>query len=314
MDVGLPQELKRRDSPARRFFEDQFPCRAPIKRRVRRDALYVATIRTEGVVRWGTIGAAIDYRCKLCFLASHPRFSAGREGESQSVFGSGSEQGLLAGTGAYRLRERGILLQEDVGAFFSGLRNTANAIEGRTRRLTRKAEEDVCRRCFVLALFEEVARGGLRPDALLTRLPKHASVDDLLGLADDSSVEDLVQMAWRFYATQKPLLTGEGIVGPIIEGALDVGGADPDLIVDRCLIEIKTAVHPKNIAKPSWPWQLLAYALLDYDNAYELESVALYLARQGLLIRWSLDEYACLMADRHVSLTEARRDLQQALA
>ena len=88
-------------------------------------------------------------------------------------------------------------------------------------------------------------------------------------------------MAWRFYATQNPLLTGEGIVSPILEGSLDVGGADPDLIVDRCLIEIKTAVHPENIAKPSWPWQLLAYALLDYDNAYELESVALYLGARG---------------------------------
>lgn len=114
-------------------------------------------------------------------------------------------------------------------------------------------------------------------------------------------------MTWRFYETQKLLLAGDGRVG------MEVGGGDPDLIVDRCLIEIKTAKDPGEISKRSWAWRLLAYPLLDYGNAYELESVALYLARQGLLIRWPLDEYACFMAGEHVSLTEVRRDLQQAL-
>ncbi len=126
-------------------------------------------------------------------------------------------------------------------------------------------------------------------------------------MADDASVGDLVQMTWRFYETQKLLLAGDGRVG------MEVGGGDPDLIVDRCLIEIKTAKDPGEISKRSWAWRLLAYPLLDYGNAYELESVALYLARQGLLIRWPLDEYACFMAGEHVSLTEVRRDLQQAL-
>jgi hypothetical protein len=66
--------------------------------------------------------------------------------------------------------------------------------------------------------------------------------------------------------------------------------------------------------KPEADQSTATYPLLDYDNTYGLESVALYLARQGLLIRWPLDECARLMAGEPISLTEARRDLQKALA
>lgn len=231
---------------------------------------------------------------------SHSRGSYGEDGEYK--------RGLVAGTGAYLLQRRGLIAPDQVREFFSGIEKSADAIYGRVRRLSRKAEEDLCRRCYVLALFEEIARVGLLPGTPLTRLPKHPSVDDLLGVVDAERVEELVQMAWRFYATQKPLLTGRALVGA------DIGGTDPDLIVDRCLIEIKTAIDPGKITKPSWPWQLLGYALLDYGDFYELESVALYLARQGLLVRWPLDEYVRLLAGHEVSVAEARRDLRRAVA
>jgi hypothetical protein len=311
-DMSLPGQLEQRDSPLRDFFESRFPHDLVIKRYVREQAKAsgLQTIVPAGVVRWGTIGAAIDYRCKLCFVAQRRSSSYwAHEGENNGGRGAYEddrlERGFLAGMGAYVLRQHGLIAPEELREFFLSIGKTADVLYGRTRKLSLKAEEDLCRRCFVLALFEEVARGGLRPDALLARLPQHPSVDDLLALADAASVDDLVQMAWRFYMTQKPILTGDALVG------MDIGGGDPDLIVDGCLIEIKTAKDPGRISKRSWPWQLLAYALLDHSNAYELESVALYLARQGLLIQWSLEEYACLMAGGHVSLTEARHDLQQ---
>jgi hypothetical protein len=33
--MSLPRELERRDSPARRFFEERFPDRAAVKKQVR---------------------------------------------------------------------------------------------------------------------------------------------------------------------------------------------------------------------------------------------------------------------------------------
>ena len=82
------------------------------------------------------------------------------------------------------------------------------------------------------------------------------------------------------------------------------------MIVDRCLIEFKTAIDPNRISKSSWPWQLLGYALLDYDDEYGLDAVALYLARQGLLIRWPVAEFAAALAGCEVSIAETRQSFR----
>jgi hypothetical protein len=312
--MSLTGALEERGSLLRVFFERRFPFDLVIKRQVREQARAngLPTIETAGVDR-GTIGTAIDYRCKLCFVGQRRLNSRWTfEGENNGGWGEYDEDGRLergfpAGMGGSILRQRGLIAPGELREFFLSVGKAADVLCRRTRKLSLEAEEDLCRRCFVLALFEKVALGVVPPGELLARLPRRASVDELLALADDASVGDLVQMTWRFYETQKLLLAGDGRVG------MEVGGGDPDLIVDRCLIEIKTAKDPGEISKRSWAWRLLAYPLLDYGNAYELESVALYLARQGLLIRWPLDEYACFMAGEHVSLTEVRRDLQQAL-
>jgi hypothetical protein len=95
----------------------------------------------------------------------------------------------------------------------------------------------------------------------------------------------------RFHAIVGPD-AGDAVFKPTFSGGSAIGGADADLIVDRCLIEVKATINPGKIGKASWPWQLLGYALLDLDNRYELSELALYLARQGLLLRWPIDEYA----------------------
>jgi hypothetical protein len=71
--------------------------------------------------------------------------------------------------------------------------------------------------------------------------------------------------------------------------------------------------EPK-INKSSWPWQILGYVLLDYDDAFGIDQVALYLARQGLLISWPIEEYIAKLADRPSSLTDARAALRELLA
>jgi hypothetical protein len=318
--MSLPGALERPDSPVRHFFEERFPDRAAVKKQVREQTRGVETIQPSGDMRRrGTVGIAFHYRCQLCFLTRQEMFGE-RPGGAELLLedrmlvnpdGTGAS-GLAAGKGAQLLIREGVLAREQVRELSVSIYEAARAIAGRDRKLTRADEEDLCLRCFGLALLEEV-RARLLPGALLSQLPRPATVDDLLGLADAANVTDLRRMAWRFYDTQQSLLTGEATLSPIFEGTRDIG-ADADLIVDRCLIEIKTAVDPTSISKPSWPWQLLGYALLDYSDRYELESVALYLARQGLLIRWPLDEYVRMLAGREMSLAEARCDLQQALA
>ena len=59
-----------------------------------------------------------------------------------------------------------------------------------------------------------------------------------------------------------------------------ISGADADLIDDGCLIELKVV---KTIEATKFIRQTLAYALLDVDDGWKLDSVGVYLARQGIL-------------------------------
>ena len=68
-----------------------------------------------------------------------------------------------------------------------------------------------------------------------------------------------------------------------------IGGADCDIIDRRCLIDIKCVRRPEPTA---FLRQVIAYALLDVENEYDLDSVGIYLARQGILWKVSLEDVA----------------------
>src|SRR5262249_4050351 len=98
---------------------------------------------------------------------------------------------------------------------------------------------------------------------------------------------------------------------PSFLGSRDVGGADGDLIVGSCLIDIKTTM--KDTLERRDAQQLLAYALLDYDDCYSLDEIALYFARREALIRGPLAELLAEAAGEPVELAGARADLRSAL-
>ena len=62
-----------------------------------------------------------------------------------------------------------------------------------------------------------------------------------------------------------------------------IGGADADIIDEGCLIDVKCV---KNIEATAFIRQVVAYALLDVENEHGLDSIGIYLARQGIL--WSI--------------------------
>jgi len=82
------------------------------------------------------------------------------------------------------------------------------------------------------------------------------------------------------------------------------------LIVDSCLIEIKTSKLTK--IDPDWLRQLAGYLLLDYNEEHHIQSLGIYMARQGLLFRWSVDEFlATLTGKSEVSLSQLRQEFRQ---
>ena len=68
-----------------------------------------------------------------------------------------------------------------------------------------------------------------------------------------------------------------------------IGGADADIIDEGCLIDVKCV---KKIEATAFIRQVIAYALLDVENEYGLDSVGIYLARQGILWKLPLEDVA----------------------
>jgi len=100
------------------------------------------------------------------------------------------------------------------------------------------------------------------------------------------------------------------VLNPTFSGSNDVGGADADLIVDRCLIEIKTSKLAK--IEPSWLRQLVGYLLLDYTDEHHIQSLGIYMARQGLLFSWTVDEFLYILTgNTEVSLSQLRQEFRQ---
>ncbi len=270
------------------------------------------TIRPDSQLPWSTVGTAIDYRLRFYFRASetplgstfgHILLAGGVviDADTRVV-----ESGLLAGAGAAMLVSAEVLKRTLIDDFFSALQQSLVRLSPFRRRLDAPQEKELCRYCFVLALFEEVRRAGLWAGSPLLELNPRSKLPDLLKLGSAASIDDLCRMSWAFCDTQQQLIRGDAILNPVFEGSADIGGADADLIVDHRVIEVKTALDPSRIKKDSWPWQLLGYALLDYNEAFGITDIGLYLARQSLLVTWPLDEFAEKLAGSSVSLPEIR--------
>lgn len=102
------------------------------------------------------------------------------------------------------------------------------------------------------------------------------------------------------------------ISNPVFAGSVDVGGADADLIIDTCLIDIKTT-KSKGLDRKT-AYQLVAYLLLDYENQYRIDSLGFYLSRIPALIVWPADEAIAAMSNGLETVNSLRNDLKDFLA
>jgi hypothetical protein len=94
------------------------------------------------------------------------------------------------------------------------------------------------------------------------------------------------------------------VTGPSFTGSRDVGGADADLIVGTCLVEVKTSTKP--VTTQHTLQQVVAYALLDYDDEYAIDEVAIFHARRPAVARRSLGEVVHSLAGQPTNLGDLR--------
>ncbi len=203
------------------------------------------------------------------------------------------------------------LLREGYIDFFSSLDALTRGASPVGKRLPRAEEDELNRHCVVLALMEEVSRTGGQYGRLATG--EFTTADSLIAIAESHWIDDLRELSWNFYDGFDHLLTLPHVLNPHFEGSRDVGGADADLIVGGTLIDIKTRkTTKKRSIDTDWLLQLLGYVLLDYSNRQSITRIGLYMARQGILISWDLEEaIQSLCSGRSSSIEELRGEFKE---
>lgn len=242
---------------------------------------------------WATVSRAMDYRIRYSFGVSR-------------------EQIILPARGAQILAalhdehyDRDLL-----HAFFAQLEGTLDLLQPSGRQLDQDEERILARYCYVLALLEEVARTNRYEEGpLFVPATKH-TVEDLLAIPDDVVIDDMSRMGLLFWARYGAMTRLPHSINPRFAGQIEVGSTDADLIVDGCLINIKTTVQPKIDAR--WLRQLVGYTLLDYHDRHHLHSVGIYMARQGILLRWPIADFvAALSQSPSADLPRLRQEFQR---
>jgi hypothetical protein len=247
---------------------------------------------------YGYIGTAIDYRIRYSFAIT-------------------PNQDLMAYKGAHMLSciqrsntlEDGAYSQQLISKFFASLDAALETTKPVGRRLERVAERILVRYCYVLSLFEEVYHSSFYLEGPLMMPTVKRSVKELLAIVEEPWVDDLCALSWLFYDQNSHLLSAQFTLNPIFAGGSDVGGADRDLIVDGCLIELKTS--KQKTLNPLWLRQLAGYLLLDYTNQHKIESIGIYMARHGMLFAWLVPTFIrTLTGDHTVTLPELHKEFR----
>jgi hypothetical protein len=177
-------------------------------------------------------------------------------------------------------------------------------------------EELLARGCWALALATEAFRSAqaaaMGPLAQFHGRP--VTADALLALAPPAGLSQLAAFRHVFDTALIPQLAtrlGPWVLGTTFSGSAMIGGADGDLIAAELLLELKTSAKLTLALKDLF--QVVGYALLDFDDEYKLTELGIFSARYAYLVTWSLDGLLGELAGEPVSLQSARQEFRQLL-
>ncbi len=310
---ALTRQLHHKEGPVWRFLAGNLhPDSVKAIRLEAKPQLAAArTILSAPMPTWehGLVGTAFDYRLRYALAIMPANQLVAALGVRRLAIPSLALDDLLLDEAGipretYRIVDTPPAAPRVAGvaqAFMVGLDASVSALNPVRRRLGRPDEERLARHCLVLAAFEQVFRSGMLGERSPLIYPTPcADTEELLARARTAWVEDLRAMASAFHdvAERHGLFDGLHVLNPTFEGSADMRA---DVILAGCLLDIKCTVQP-SLSLESLA-QLLGYVLLDYSDAYGIESAGFYLARQGLLLRWPLER----LFGHQVSRSELRQ-------
>ncbi len=270
---SLTAAVQRADSPVGRWMRGTFPHLAPLQQGFR-DAVGGLVVAPTAAVAPGTQGGAIDWWLRL-MIDRQVSLELPVRGLWDRRAGFDRAGRELLDTLCPR---RPTILEPALHA-------------GRT-------DEWWARVCYALALLVERYRNPMVTGSRLYTLQTGSTADDLLALANDDEVRDLIAMRD---------LAREGLVPHLPDGVVHSGpgfdgsgylGADADLVVAGLLVDFKAGCggKPRRDGTRAMSlagtdvYQLLGYALMDFSDRYALRAVGIYAVRFGCLVQWPLAE------------------------
>ena len=291
--MSLTSELNRRDSPVKHFFRETFPnTREPlaqIRSALRSGEPIYKLEPGASSGAYGLIGTAIDYRVRYSF-ARTPADQLLAWKVASAIADAPPAAAYMASGLPPRLgipEDTPSLSGSVTSDFFNHLDKTVARIAPHRRASKLGQERKLARFCLLLAAFDTVFRAGpiaWPPRFLRGALP--TSTTDLLSAVPDDWVEDVAALSTAFSARYPEWRGAAATLNPTFAGSADIGGADADFILDGCLWDIKTTKVTRG--QSAHIYQLVGYALLDYDDQFGIERVGLLFPRQDTAVQWPL--------------------------
>ena len=310
--MSLTSQLRASDSPLRAWLGLRLPHLDVAQKRWRREVpAQSGTVgwgRGQGPAPWPMLGMAIDHRLRFA-LHNAPDLGV-------CLTGAKKVQSVCASPDLASQLEA---LVADV------LVHTVPADRSRALLLEPAAEDELGRLCVVLSWMEYVYRQGV-PDGpsqehqspLRAGKPAPDLAHMLAGVPaaalDDLRAVTATAQQGIFDRLRSSTTFEEVDVGPVFAGSRDVGGADADWVARGTLLDCKATVSPHRLADTHALYQLACYPLLDYNDTMKIVTVGIYLARQGLLVKWPLAELLAELAGDPVDVAELRADLRDHLS
>ncbi len=299
----LTAELAIKDSPVRRFLDERFTSGLrDVQRRYRQasPALVVPSADRQEA-NPGTVGTAADWLLRLML---HPRPSLRLAAAGAALCGrrSGMAEALLEIAGSLGYDSEAVLGVSVTD--FTGPVDGNDADPGH-----------LASACWALALLTEMYRN---PMAAMTGPLRcfqghRASAGELLDLASPAALGQLAAFREVFASALLPQLAhraGRWVLGAEFTGSALIK-ADADMIAAGLLLDLKT--DSKLSLGVTTMFQVLGYALLDFDDAYQLIEAGTFSARYAYLAAWDMGTLFDELAGHHVSLPSARHEFRQLL-
>lgn len=324
----------------KQFLRERFPNTKIVVSECNKKLKGASTIRPEisegQSVPWSTIGTAIDLRIRYYFSGAKlpPMISLGL-----STPGVVPNLALPDSNEPFRMVKRDVVIDgrliknkrllvpqsatdEEVDSklkeeavlkrnalrFIDDFDTGVQRLKLAGRRLSHDDEDLLARYFYVLSLFdlhgEFSPGGGLATVRHLFMYPEFTKTTaGLLRSVEDAWADDIRSLSWAFYDR---MFTDGWLSCPAVPNPTFDNGTSGDLIVDGCLVEIKTTVKPK--LQRDWLYQLLQYALLDREDRYGIREVGVYFARQREFVRWPIVDLMSALAEGDVPSLQAMRD------